>query len=143
MGISRAQYERALRKMENPDERDEQVSLVNELRSNGFFVFAVPNGGKRDLVTAKRLKDEGATAGIPDLQIVLDGGRVIWIELKKRKGGRVSPAQKEIHERLISLGHTVIIGYGAKDAMEKMKIALDSYGSRIECGFGLLKEELC
>ena len=112
--------------MKIPSEHDEQVAVVRWLRKNGYFVFAVPNGGIRDAITAKRLKDEGAMSGIPDLQIVLPEGKVIWIELKRREGGRLSPVQKEVHKRLEELGHIVIVGYGAKDAMEKFKETLAS-----------------
>lgn len=100
-------------------EHNEQVALVTKLRREGFFVASVPNGGKRDVREAKRLKDEGAMAGIPDLFVVLPGGRMVWIELKTRKGGRVSEAQKEVHARLETLGHVVILGKGAKDAWDQ------------------------
>lgn len=113
--------------MKMPSEHDEQKALVKKLRSAGLFVFAVPNGGLRDAITAKRLKDEGATSGIPDLQIILDGGRVAWVEMKRRKGGTVSPAQKAVHERLESMGHVVVVGMGAKDAWDKI-LALDIAG---------------
>tara|TARA_R110000787_G_C13395892_1_gene443042 strand:- start:152 stop:490 length:339 start_codon:yes stop_codon:yes gene_type:complete len=108
-----------------PDEHTEQVALVRKLRSKGLFVFAVPNGGLRDAITSKRLKDEGATSGIPDLCLVMPEGGMIWIELKRRKGGTVSKVQKEIHARLEALGHTVIIGYGAKDAFDKLGEYID------------------
>ncbi len=101
-----------------PSEHDEQVVVVRWLRKQGIFVYAVPNGGLRDAITSKRLKDEGATSGIPDLQIVLDGGRVIWLEMKRRKGGSVSTTQKAIHEKLEGLGHTVIVAKGAKEAVD-------------------------
>lgn len=106
--------------MKLPSEHDEQVAVVRWLRKNGHFVYAVPNGGLRDAITSKRLKDEGALSGIPDLQVVLPDGRVIWLELKRREGGRLSPVQKKVHERLEALGHVVIVGYGAKDAVEKL-----------------------
>ena len=37
----------------------------------------------------------------------------------------LSPAQKEIHARLEALGHIVIIGYGAKDAFDKLGEHID------------------
>ena len=96
-----------------PYESAEQNALVKNLRRKGAFVYAIPNHkGQR--------KDTGAVAGIPDLQVVLKDKKVIWIELKRTKGGVLSDEQKIIHEQLENLGHVVIIGYGAKDALEKL-----------------------
>lgn len=102
-----------------PSEHSEQCALVNKLRAEGYFVAAIPNGGKRDAREAKRLKDEGVTSGVPDLFVVLDCGKIIWIELKVRKGGKVSESQKEVHAKFVSLGHVVIIAKGAKDAYDQ------------------------
>ena len=102
-----------------PYEKAEQKAIVKWLENRGFFVFHIPNHKEMH-------KDPGAMSGIPDLQIVLPEGKVIWMELKRREGGRLSPVQKEVHKRLEELGHIVIVGYGAKDAMEKFKETLAS-----------------
>lgn len=49
-------------------------------------------------------------AGVPDRIILLPGGRVIFVELKRPKGGRLSPMQKWFAKKLIDLGfqHWVI-----------------------------------
>ena len=39
-------------------EHNEQVALVRKLRTMGYFVAAVPNGGKRDVREATRMKQE-------------------------------------------------------------------------------------
>lgn len=60
------------------------------------LLFAIPNGGRRDVVTGARLKEEGATAGVSDL-IFLKGNRfygALCIEMKK-PGGYQSKEQKE------------------------------------------------
>jgi len=56
--------------------------------------FHVPNGGRRDGRTGARLKREGVKAGVPDIVIVMGGGRCAMIELKADKG-RLSSQQKE------------------------------------------------
>ena len=59
-------------------------------------LFAVPNGGRRDAVTASKLKAEGVIAGVSDL-ILLKSNRdygALLIEMKK-KGGYQSPSQKQ------------------------------------------------
>ena len=55
-------------------------------------LFAVPNGGKRNLIEASRLKQTGTIPGIPDLIFVAEG-KTIFFELKNEKG-KLSDEQK-------------------------------------------------
>ncbi len=61
----------------------------------------IPAGGGGK-VRGARLKAMGYKAGFPDIQIFYEG-RVICLELKSKKG-RLSPAQKAMHEQLTSAG---------------------------------------
>jgi len=97
----------------------EQVAVVNWLRGKGALVFHIPNGMKSGPVTGARFKRLGVLAGVPDLCVVLRSGRVVWIEMKKLKG-KVSKEQMAIHDRLFFMGHIVVIGYGAQDAIKKV-----------------------
>ena len=59
-------------------------------------LFAVPNGGRRDAVTAAKLRAEGVVAGVADL-ILLKSNRdygALLIEMKTTKG-RQSESQKK------------------------------------------------
>lgn len=62
-------------------------------------LFAVPNGGKRDEVTAARMKAEGQTAGVSDLVLLRKSGRygALLIEMKTERG-RLSENQKRWKE---------------------------------------------
>lgn len=60
--------------------------------------FAVPNGEKRAVHTAQRLKAAGVKAGVPDLCIVYQG-RAIFVELKTASG-RPSKAQQAMEDAL-------------------------------------------
>ena len=99
-------------------EHAEQAGFVAwfSQRYPGTLIFAIPNGGKRDIVTAKKLQMEGVVPGVPDLFVP---ELRLWIEMKK-PGGRLSEAQKDMIDYLTRIGHTVIIGYGARDASEKV-----------------------
>jgi len=83
--------------------------------------FAIPNGGKRDIGTATKLKKEGVKAGVPDIFIAMPifnrtGG--CFIEMKSKKGS-VSAAQKEMIEFLISNDNFyVFICYGWEQAKD-------------------------
>lgn len=66
----------------------------------------------------KRCMEEGYLAvkfvpeqkkGMPDRLLLLPGGHVVWVELKRPKGGRLSPMQKYQHEKLKARGHTVYV----------------------------------
>ena len=50
-------------------------------------------------------------AGVPDRLVLLPGGRVVFVELKTETG-RLSPLQKQVHDRLRSLGMDVRTLYG-------------------------------
>jgi len=90
-----------------------QVALVKWLRHKGIFVFAIPNGGARNRITGKRLKDEGVIAGVPDLFIP---AHKLFIELKA-PGGRLSKEQKECHAKLFDEGCKVAVCYSLEEAM--------------------------
>ena len=100
-------------------EHSEQVGFVNWFRAKypHTLIFAIPNGEKRSISVATRLKAEGVTRGIPDLYIPSCN---LWVEMKRATGGRLSPDQKKMIEYLKSVGHTVIIGKGASDASKQV-----------------------
>jgi len=103
----------------HPSEHDEQRGLVNWFRGRfpDVLIFAIPNGEKRSINVAKRLKAEGVVAGIPDLYVPQWN---LWIEMKRQSGGRLSPEQKAMIEYLKCIGHTVIVGKGAADASSQV-----------------------
>jgi len=70
------------------------------------IIFAVPNGGQRDVRVARKMKAEGVTAGVPDLFVASarNGFNGLFIELKNGKKGRVSEKQIEMIEKLNEKG---------------------------------------
>jgi len=81
------------------------------------LIFAIPNGEKRSITVAKRLKAEGVVRGVPDLYVPAWN---LWVEMKRVSGGRLSPDQKEMITYLENIGHKVIVGKGAGDASKKV-----------------------
>lgn len=59
-------------------------------------LFAVPNGGRRDVVTGAKLKAEGVVAGVADLILLVTNKAfgALLIEMKK-PGGIQSVAQRQ------------------------------------------------
>lgn len=116
-----------------PSEHAEQVGFVQWFRAKWprVVIFAIPNGGKRNITTAKMLVKEGVVAGVPDLFIPAWG---IWVEMKRQKGGRLSPDQNEMISYLESIGHRVVVGFGALDASDKLLQLLKMDGAETKGG---------
>jgi len=104
----------------SPSEHSEQVGFINWFRSQypEILIFAIPNGEKRAISVAKRLKAEGVVRGVPDLFIPAWN---LWVEMKRVSGGRLSTDQKQMISYLENIGHTVIVGKGATDASQHIR----------------------
>ena len=57
-------------------------------------------------------------SGVPDRIILLPGGRIVFAELKRPKGGRLSPMQLYWRNTLTQLGFTVLHIYNERDIRE-------------------------
>ena len=98
----------------------EQVTFVSFFKEKypNVRIFSIPNGGFRHKATAQKLKIEGVSSGVPDLYVP---EWKLWIEMKRKKGGSLSPSQKDWIKYLEEVGDTVIIGKGwesARDGVE-------------------------
>ena len=91
-----------------------QTAIVNYLRTQGYLVAAIPNGGARDKRTGATMKREGALAGHPDLNIYIDN-TVVFVEVKTPTG-RLSEKQKQF--RADAKGYTYMIWRSIDDAIE-------------------------
>tara|TARA_Y100000310_G_C20335396_1_gene647253 strand:- start:36 stop:467 length:432 start_codon:yes stop_codon:yes gene_type:complete len=100
----------------------------------GDYLFAVPNGARMAMNTAKKMKAEGLRSGVPDLMLAIpvDGYYGLFIEMKKGrehfKGqaavkNAVSENQKAWMSRLRSQGYFCVVCYGFDEA----KTAIQEY----------------
>ena len=78
-----------------------------------MLIYHCPNGERRSISVAVKLKKMGVVAGIPDLFIP---AWKLYIELKREKGGVVSEDQKKIMAYLQRVGYTVFVCHGATEA---------------------------
>jgi hypothetical protein len=79
-----------------PSEHDEQAEFVQWLLLREIRHNATPNGGFRAKKTAAELREEGLSPGFPDITCWPEPGSrlpIIYIEFKRKKGGRVSGNQ--------------------------------------------------
>jgi hypothetical protein len=72
-------------------------------------------------------KRGGPTKGAPDLWVLLPGGGVVLIELKRADGtGRVSPEQKAWHARAAECGHPVHVVNDKDEALAIVRAAMEA-----------------
>jgi len=97
-------------------EHRSQVALCQwlDMQRPTILYYATPNGGKRSIKTAKRLKDEGVKAGVPDLCFPT---LHLYIEMKSPKG-ILSEAQKQWIFDLQLAGYKVAVCYSAEEAIK-------------------------
>ncbi len=78
-----------------------------------------PNGGQRNKTEAARFVGLGVKPGVPDIMIIMDGS-VYGLELKSDTG-RLSPAQRAMHEQMRTAGATVETTRGLDDAIGQLE----------------------
>jgi hypothetical protein len=99
-----------------------QVALMDYLRlalRPELEVRAIPNGEKRHIRVASRLKAEGVRRGTPDIFVCLPQGRIGWLEMKAPKGV-LSPEQKHFRDKVLALGHFWALARTVDQALEHL-----------------------
>lgn len=86
------------------------------------FMFAIPNGGLRDPITAGRLRAEGVKRGVPDILLPVTNRSYagLFIEMKRRKGGETSEFQDNYHEYLKSASYKVVTAHTWEKARDEI-----------------------
>ena len=113
-------------------EHNEQVKLFQwaKMQSSKHpqlsMMFAVPNGGQRNIVTATKLKAEGVKSGVPDIFLAFPSNTAhgLFIEMKSKKG-KISENQKEWLGALSSSGYLCVICYSFSEAQQVIIKYLD------------------
>lgn len=90
------------------------------------LLFAVHNQGHGDAIRGAHAKAEGVRKGVFDLFLPVPGpgGHGLWIEMKKRKGGMVSPEQREWSEKMRAQGYACMIARGWREAAKALEMWL-------------------
>lgn len=112
---------RKISKKRNVDrEGQEQAAIFNWLhhydREAESHCFHVPNGGKRHIATAIKLKREGVKAGVPDIWLMLPrgghSGLIIEFKASPPHASAVSKDQKAWVARLNVAGYKAVVCKG-------------------------------
>ena len=120
-----------------PTEDEEQAAVIEwaELNSARFpcleWLYAIPNGGKRDIREAVKFKKTGVKAGVPDLHLPIPKGKYhgLYIEMKRRQNGRLSPEQRKWLRGLTEQGYYCAMCKGSDEAI---KVILNYIKERID-----------
>ncbi len=106
-----------------PKEDQEQIVVATWLTKNNIVFYHIPNGGKRHMLEAIKLKRMGTKAGIPDICIPMarKGYHGLYGELKRKVGGQVSEVQEYWLEELKRQGYYVFVGRGSDDFIQHVK----------------------
>lgn len=106
-------------------EHEEQCAFVQWLEWNypNEPWFAIPNGGKRDVRVAMKLKKEGVKPGVPDIFFAYPNKRYngLFIEMKAQKNRYVTDAQEEMMFKLIASGFKCVVAKGVDQAISAVK----------------------
>lgn len=89
----------------------------------------IPNGGTRDAIEGRHLKQQGVKPGVPDLHLPVARGlyHSLYIEMKTEKG-RTSDAQEWWIEFLIAQGNLVEVCHGWQSAVRVLEWYLSLEG---------------
>ena len=71
-----------------------------------YRIFTIHNNAKNKR-QGKKLQSMGVLAGVPDMCILLNDRKVIWVELKKDDKQTLSPSQKKLHPIWEKFNHHV------------------------------------
>jgi hypothetical protein len=86
------------------------------------LLYAVPNGGERNLRVARKLKAEGVMAGVADLCLpaARRGYHGLYLEMKS-ESGVATEEQKEFLRSVSEEGYCAVIAQGADEARETLE----------------------
>jgi hypothetical protein len=112
-----------------PTEFEEQCIIFNwaALNTSSYpclkFLFSTLNGLRLPIGLAMKAKRSGLKSGVPDLCLPMPKGGFcgLYIELKRSKGGTLSPEQKDFGNYLNGAGYKWIVAHGAREAVQIIK----------------------
>jgi hypothetical protein len=124
--------------MDNPTEAEAQATVIRwrdmmvatNKEPRLALLHGDASGVRVGIGAAKKMKRQGAVKGFPDLFLpiamathdsMMWGYHGLFVELKRRKGGTVSPEQREIHRLLREQGYRVEVCRGSDEAIRCIK----------------------
>jgi hypothetical protein len=121
-----------------PTEHDHQVQIFHHARAMTRYdlrwslLFSIPNAGgfvggyKKNIGRVMGMKAEGVKPGVPDIFLPVPSGPYcgLFIELKRTRGGTVSPEQRAWIKALQLYGYAAQVCKGAQQAIDLIETYL-------------------
>lgn len=104
--------------LKQSSEHQEQAAVISWIKEYHPDWLAIHIENEYNPKSNQKKKYEmGFIKGFPDLMIIMPN-KTVFIEMKKKKGGRVSTHQKDVIKNLNELGHSAIVAHGASEAIK-------------------------
>lgn len=108
-------------------EHDEQVALIQwcdyhmrkypELEA----LYAIPNGGLRNLRVGQKLKAEGVKPGIPDLHLPVPRGPYNSFYIEMKFGDNKQTGYQKLRQKILEgHGNKVVVCYSFEEARDEL-----------------------
>ena len=125
-----------------PTEREEQNAFIKWARSHPLIhnlLFHI-NNNAHNHITGRLNKLGGVLAGVSDFFLPFPRGEYcgLWLEMKRKKGYTIYPAQIEFLNRMRGLGYGAAIVYGCDHAIT----TVEQYLQVADTGRGLREDAL-
>jgi hypothetical protein len=106
-----------------PSEYHEQVAFVEWLELMGYTFTAIPNSTWTSSWGVKmKNKKSGVRPGLPDILIAIPNKCIIFVEMKRIKGGVLSEFQKQWITTLNTIPNVeCFVCKGCEEAIKKIK----------------------
>ena len=118
------------KKHDKPEERM-QIEFFNQVplffrKLPSKLLFAVPNGGSRNIIEAKNLKAQGVKAGVSDVVLLIPkkGYSSLCLEFKTLVG-KQSDEQKAFEYQAERAGNKYVVVRSVKEALDILKWYLE------------------
>lgn len=108
------------------NEHELQASIIAEVNlyvansEDWAMLFAVPNGGHRDVRVAKKLKAEGVRPGVPDILWPIARGNYVGLAMELKVGANKPTAEQStwLHRLSQRLWYTCVVRDDPEEAMK-------------------------
>lgn len=122
-----------------PSEYQEQAAVVewwgvwaHTVGYDERLLFAIPNGAhlagnpQQRAIQVRKLKSSGMRPGMMDLMLAVPTPLFpgMFIEMKRKRGGKVSEEQSSMTTLFRGIGYNVIVALGADEAIHAIKAYL-------------------
>lgn len=98
------------------------VAQLAQVNPQLKWLFAIPNGGDRNMAVAANMKAEGVRAGVADLllPVASNGYHGFFVEMKRRDGGTQSDKQLEFERFVVAEGYLYAVFHNWIEALKAL-----------------------